>query len=104
MAVAHDPPRRAHRGWSGDRLLRPQAILITAGADVTVSGTSGDDDIVVTARMPPTGQFTVDAGTMEIHHVGLPSNSLTIDAGGGTDTVTISGVNGVLNLGSSSLR
>lgn len=51
------------------------------------------------AHATTAGWLTVDAATIESLSFAVPSHSLTIGGIGGTDSVTISGANGAINLG-----
>ncbi|MGB7962693.1 MAG: hypothetical protein WCF12_07000, partial [Propionicimonas sp.] len=71
-----------------------------AATTLTISGTSGADTMVLTRHATDAGALTVTGdSTMEIHHFYRPTVSLTIDALGDVDSVTISGANGAIDLG-----
>ena len=67
-----------------------EPITLSGTTDVSVAGSSGDDALLVTSSG---GTITVASTTGSIESVSFatPSGSLTIDGGGGNDSVTIAG-------------
>src|SRR5207248_4291428 len=58
-------------------------------ADVSISGSAGDDAITVKADIANPGNYIAESpGGMESVSFPVPTSSLTIDAAGGSDTVT----------------
>ncbi len=76
-----------------------EPITITGAADLTVSGTAGDDTATLTASATSPGWFTFSGATFETVEFALPTGSLLIDALAGRDTITVANTYGALDFG-----
>ena len=64
---------------------------IFSGADVTIDGTSGDDDLTLEPDPSNTNHLRVTGSTIETAVILSVSHALIIDAGDGEDSVTVAG-------------
>ena len=66
-----------------------EPVVLPAAADVVIQLSAGDD--VATVTFDGSDFTAVGAGFEQVTTTGTPSNSLTVDGLGGTDSVTLSG-------------
>ena len=60
-------------------------------AEVTVTGTAGDDTITLSPSTTDITKLVASSPTIETVEFTIPTTSLTVDGGGGNDTVILSG-------------
>ena len=68
-----------------------EPVVIASAAEVTVTGTSGDDTITLSPHATDITKLIATSPSIESIEFTIPTTSLTVDGGDGTDTVTLSG-------------
>ena len=74
---------------------------IFSGADVTIDGTAGDDSLTLAPDPSDSSNLQVTGATIETATITSVTHELTIDAGSGADSITVSGH---VNLGGASVK